>query len=108
MTEPDHVMVRIRERGHGYAAIVWCKCGHSEGGFDRAKVVAQLYKHTIDANRPACPTPKKSQYGSEQEALNALSKFLQRARPGARPTRTYKCPSGRHWHTTSQPASKVA
>lgn len=101
-----HVMKEVLTRGNTVIAI--CECGHSERGYDRTKTIAALYSHTIHATKPECPTPKKNRYGNEGEARNAIANFLRRARPGARPTHAYKCPSGQHWHTTSQPASKVA
>jgi hypothetical protein len=78
-------------------------CGHPESKSNQANVLVAIYQHVINASRPACPTPKKTAYGSEFEARNAINKFLRYTAPGPRPSRVYECPSGQHWHTTKSP-----
>lgn len=107
MTTPQHVLAGTRT-GIGNSTTALCTCGHRETAYDRAKAVAKLYAHTISAARPECPTPHKKRYGSEREAANAISRFLRMPGEGGRPTRTYRCPSGQHWHTTRQQASERA
>ncbi|TDP29817.1 hypothetical protein [Nocardia ignorata] len=107
MNGTGHVLVNVRKFAGGTWSAV-CVCGHEVSSRDRSLAVAGLYKHTIDAARPPCPTPHKTRYGTEAEALAAISKFLRRTANGLRPTRTYQCPSGQHWHTTKHPARKNA
>ena len=97
-----HRITEVRHVGRG-SWVAYCLCGHPESKSNRANVLVAIYQHVINASRPACPTPHKTAYGSEIEALNAIRKFLRYTAPGPRPARAYECPSGQHWHTTKSP-----
>ncbi len=106
MTGTGHVLIGVEQYPGRWVAT--CLCGRQVPGREKSLAVAGLFKHTIDANKPACPTPHKTQYPSASDADAAITRFLRRAGFGARPGRAYQCPSGQHWHTTKQPARKDA
>lgn len=47
----------------------------------------------------ACPTPLKRRYRTER----AAERFQRRHPAPGDPLRPYECPTGAHWHLTSQP-----
>ncbi|BAD58822.1 hypothetical protein [Nocardia farcinica] len=100
--KPEHVLVSVTMRKNSWEAK--CRCGRSSVAYNRSKAVAMLYSHVIHASKPECPTPHKKKHGTRGEAENAIRRYLARARPGDRPARAYRCPSGQHWHTTKSAA----
>lgn len=95
-----HLLHSVHQHGNKYVA--QCACGSEHTHKDRATAVALVFKHSIDANRPACPTPAKKAYGTETEAVNAMHRFWRSPTGGFRPVRAYKCPSGKHWHLSKK------
>ncbi|MBF6358144.1 hypothetical protein IU449_26975 [Nocardia higoensis] len=97
----SHELTIIRAVGSRHQAV--CACGETFKGDLPEQARLGWYMHRIHAIKPACTAPNKKRYGTRQEAENAISRQLRRATPGRRPIHAYRCRSGQHWHTTSNP-----
>ncbi len=66
----------------------------------RVKEKARLREQSAITSATGCT---KNFYPSQQEAREALSRILAKARPGKLPFRVYPCNFCPGWHTTSKP-----
>jgi hypothetical protein len=104
MNATGHAIIGVNEVGGSHSAI--CLCGFTAVGYRREKAMVGLYMHIVQAvAKKSCPTPDKKAFPNQQYAENAVAKFLRAPKPGARPTRAYRCRCGA-WHITKKPASE--